>query len=318
MEEKDRKSYTIVEADENQEGDQFLPSLYHPQRRNSKKSWVTSTTHVAILYATNIFLLAVSIFLGATRSKSDPGLAVWSPANEAVEYIERHHFRAALFNYTEYMGYPTEDGKTDQLWSDLYNCKLTNQISVGISKISRQQAEKLVSPTLAIPGTEDYLIELDVWHELHCLNDIRKVFYPEVYGGLEETKFKNGTINRDTDMFRHWDHCIDSIRQTLMCHADVSPIPFHVNVPVNQGIFPRLATTHTCKNFTKLQEWAKQNWAGEWDFRLSKEKAQEIIDASGFDNSPEEDIEFLYEHFPGNKWFKYWREHEYEGKGKRK
>ena len=46
-----------------------------------------------------------------------------APANDAVEYIPKHHFRAALFNLTEYMGYPTEDGRTDQLWSDLYNCE---------------------------------------------------------------------------------------------------------------------------------------------------------------------------------------------------
>lgn len=154
------------------------------------------------------------------------------------------------------------------------------------------------------------MVQLDVWHELHCLNDLRKVLYPEVYGGLDALKLDNGTINRETDMFRHWDHCVDSIRQTLMCHADVSPIPFHINVPANTGIFPRLATTHTCRNFTKIQEWSKEHWAGEWDFKLNKEKAQQIIEASGFDNSPEEEIEFLYKLFPGNKWFKYWREHD--------
>lgn len=46
-----------------------------------------------------------------------------APANDAVEYVEAHHFRAALFNLTEYMGYPTADGRTDKLWSDLYNCE---------------------------------------------------------------------------------------------------------------------------------------------------------------------------------------------------
>lgn len=181
---------------------------------------------------------------------------------------------------------------------------------VGISKISKSEAEKLHRPTISIPGTQDYLVQLDVWHELHCLNDLRKILYPEVYGGLDKVRLPNGTIDRDNDTFRHWDHCVDSIRQTLMCHADVAPIPFHVNVPINSGVFPRLATTHTCRNFTKVQLWAKEHWAGEWDFRVNETKAKEIIDASGFDNSPEEDIQFLYEMFPGNKWFKFWREHD--------
>ncbi|KAJ0109998.1 uncharacterized protein J7T55_014800 [Diaporthe amygdali] len=245
--------------------------------------------------------MVVVLMIERRKHGSDPTVEIYSPANEAVEYVQAKHFRAALFNLTEYMGYPTADGRTDQLWSNLYN--------FGISKISKEEAAKLHTPTLAIPGTEDYLIELDVWHELHCLNDIRKVFYPEVYGGLEEVTWPNGTINRDTDAFRHWDHCIDSLRQTIMCHADVAPIPFHVNVPDKKGIFPRLATTHTCRNFDRIQQWAKDNWAGAWDFNLNPEKADEIIAASGFDNGPEEDIEFLWELFPGNPYFKHWREH---------
>ncbi|KAK5994535.1 hypothetical protein PT974_05013 [Cladobotryum mycophilum] len=257
--------------------------------------------HILALYASNTISLIIIIILWNTKSKgisaSDPSLKIYcklmhiwtgelelnprpatAPANEAVEYVEALHFRAALFNHTEYMGYPTADGRTDELWSDLYN--------FGISKIKKEQAAKLHTPTLAIPGTEDYLIELDVWHELHCLNDLRKVLYPEVYGGLLEVTWPNGTINRNTDAFRHWDHCIDSLRQTIMCHADVAPIPFHVNVP----------------------QWARDNWAGDWDFHLNPEKAEEIITASGFDNAPEEDIEFLWRDFPGNQFFRHWRE----------
>ncbi|KAL1988632.1 hypothetical protein VTN96DRAFT_8332 [Rasamsonia emersonii] len=221
-----------------------------------------------------------------------------SPANEAVEYIPQQRFRAALFNNTPYMGYPTDE--TDKLWSDLYN--------FGISKISEEEAKKLPSPTLPIPGTKDYLIELDVWHELHCLNDLRKLLYPERFPGLDALKDENGVINRDSDDFRHWDHCIDSLRQTIMCHADVAPIPFHVNVPASKGIFPRLATTHTCRNFTKIQEWAKAHHAGRWDFNLTPEQAEEIIQTAGFDQSPWEDVEFLWELFPGNTFFRHWRE----------
>jgi hypothetical protein len=246
-----------------------------------------------------------------------------APANGHVEYIEHHHFRAALLNRTEYMGYPTPDGNTDKLWSDLYNrefklSRLLHQIPRrfssyniidGISKISAEEAQKLSTPTLAIPGTTDYLVQLDVFHELHCLNDLRKAFYPDVHGGIEATRWPNGTINYDHEAYQHWEHCLDSLRQTIMCHADVAPIPFHVNVPANFGIFPRLATTHTCKNFTKIQEWAWEHQAGEWSFNVSKDEAQKIIEESGFDNSPEEDIQFLYGLFPGNKWFKFWREH---------
>lgn len=99
-----------------------------------------------------------------------------------------------------------------------------------------------------------------------------------------------------------------------MCQADVAPVSFHVNVPFNRGIFPRLATTHTCRNFTKIQEWARENQAPEFEFMIEDQaKLQEIIDESGFDHSPEENMEGLYWMFPGNKFFQYWRDHPYEG-----
>jgi hypothetical protein len=93
-----------------------------------------------------------------------------------------------------------------------------------------------------------------------------------------------------------------------MCHADVAPISFHINLPASTGIFPRLATTHTCRNFSKIQQWARDHSAGNFEFRLDYEEAQEIAKNAPFDQSPEEDIEFLYDKFPGDKYFKHWRE----------
>jgi Mycotoxin biosynthesis protein UstYa len=108
------------------------------------------------------------------------------------------------------------------------------------------------------------------------------------------------------------DHCIDALRQALMCNADISPISFHVNTPVNVGVFPRLATTHTCRNFAKIQDWAHKNAAGEWDLHVTQEEAKEIIRESGFDHAPLEDIEFLWELFPGDPFFQHWRDHPLE------
>ena len=35
-----------------------------------------------------------------------------------------------------------------------------------------------------------------------------------------------------------------------MCHADVAPIPWRINFPANKVIVPRLATTHTCRDWS--------------------------------------------------------------------
>jgi len=60
-------------------------------------------------------------------------------------------------------------------------------------------------PTLPIPGTDKYLVELEVFHVLHCLNDIRKVFYPEVYGeAILNLTQADGSLDRDNNFFRHF------------------------------------------------------------------------------------------------------------------
>jgi len=50
------------------------------------------------------------------------------------------------------------------------------------------------------------------------------------------------------------DHCIDNIRQTVMCYSDVSTIPWKWHERV-QGEFPDAHTTHICRDFDALTEW---------------------------------------------------------------
>ncbi|PMD63757.1 uncharacterized protein K444DRAFT_626451 [Hyaloscypha bicolor E] len=236
-----------------------------------------------------------------------------TPANEAVEYIREQKFESALFSYTPYMGFPTNE--TDKLWENLYD-------SLAVSKISKSEAKLLHHPTLRIPGTEDYLVQLDVFHQLHCLDDLRMLLYPERFPGLEELKDESGVINRDGHEFRHWvspDHCIDALRQTIMCHSDVSPVSWHLNMPKRNVIIPQLSTTHTCRNFTKIQEWAMENSAGDWNYMVdSKEAADEILRTAGFDQAPDEDMGSQYDKFPGDPFFKYWRDHPEEAAEARK
>lgn len=82
---------------------------------------------------------------------------------------------------------------------------------------------------------------------------------------------------------------------------------------------PRLTTTHTCKDYSRIQEWGHAHQAPPHNFMINDtETLQQIIDESGFDHSPEENVQGLYWMFPGDLFFKYWREHPYEGERKRK
>ncbi|KAA8644989.1 uncharacterized protein ATNIH1004_009200 [Aspergillus tanneri] len=80
--------------------------------------------------------------------------------------------------------------------------------------IPKEQAKKHGLPeTVQLYNDPGYLFYgLGVYHQLHCLNRIRKTFYKEKFYADE-----------DPHMIEvHKNHCFDVIRQALMCHGDIS------------------------------------------------------------------------------------------------
>lgn len=157
---------------------------------------------------------------------------------------------------------------------------------VGISGISKDEASHLLNKTLPAPEDPDtYVIQLEVFHNLHCLNMLRMTIYPDQYPDMV-AYHDNGTINHGTLQALHMgelnhtlleslyfalsmlrktdklsntslDHCLDALRQSTMCEADVTPVTF-LNNYFGRGVYPNLIATHTCRDFDALVNWAKR------------------------------------------------------------
>ncbi|KAF7865303.1 hypothetical protein EAF04_006280 [Stromatinia cepivora] len=203
---------------------------------------------ILILISSSLFGIFM-IFLGL-RTVPKAGMMkatepIYSPGNQLVEYKLKRFYRSRGDDLSPYQGWPDDD--KDRLWLEAYNPGL-------FSHIDAESAALLTSKTsrVAQPGLEDrYMVVLDVFHQLHCLNFVREAFYPERYG--RSLYYPNGTLNYC--IWRHIDHCIDHVRQSLMCSADVAPIPVQWNNET-RSMRPRVDSMHTCKNYDKLKEWA--------------------------------------------------------------
>ena len=57
--------------------------------------------------------------------------------------------------------------------------------------------------------------------------------------------------------FHHINHCIDTIRQDLMCFADDTPRNTGTTGPMESGV----GQMRMCRSWDKLQDWATQNTA---------------------------------------------------------
>lgn len=62
----------------------------------------------------------------------------------------------------------------------------------------------------------------------------------------------------------HVDHCVNSVRQSLMCSADISTIHWSW-VEEDQFWEADPQTVHTCRNFEAIRDWAFGNQVGEVD-----------------------------------------------------
>ncbi|KAJ0124044.1 hypothetical protein J7T55_012517 [Diaporthe amygdali] len=92
-------------------------------------------------------------------------------------------------------------------------------MSDGWLKVSKEDLDAMGETSVEFEDGSGYLMYMDVFQQLHCLNCLRKKLdpwkasYPSV--GSDST-FPEGY---------HTAHCIDSIRLSLECHADVSMVP---------------------------------------------------------------------------------------------
>lgn len=96
-------------------------------------------------------------------------------------------------------------------------------------------------------GGDGHLVTLDVYHTLHCVNRARKALYPAYY-----TSPNRPEVDR-----AHVEHCLDLLRQVLMCHGDVALHTYQwrddVRVP-----WPTFATTHQCRRWDRIVDWSRR------------------------------------------------------------
>ncbi|KAK6535731.1 hypothetical protein TWF694_002180 [Orbilia ellipsospora] len=161
----------------------------------------------------------------------------YSPATSAIKYTTRLFDSGLNYGKTIYQGPPAK--KNNDAWTALF--------IHGLTRISAAEAAPMQNKTLPIPDDpENYITSLAVFHQLHCLNAIRMALW-------------NATLIRgeeDETNMRHLDHCVDMIRQAIMCHSDISPFVWGRD-PRDGKAKGISSVTHTCRDFEAIQKWAQ-------------------------------------------------------------
>ena len=130
-------------------------------------------------------------------------------------------------------------------------------IQVGDQMVSREEMIKMkLDPNGALEitdpatGNKGFRVAIEVFHQLHCLNLLRQNNHKEYYAPLG-----GDTAAPIHDLHGHLDHCIDALRQFVMCQGDVNVFAFRF--PFDDGDpWPDYSTPRVCKNYASIRQWA--------------------------------------------------------------
>ncbi|KAI9647635.1 hypothetical protein NHQ30_004020 [Ciborinia camelliae] len=211
-------------------------------------------TKIIILFHWFIIVILCSALFQSYQAKES--ITAWETGHLYSPVQHLVHRKDVVFTSgfgqgrTKYIGPSTPE--RDEAWTDLYN--------FGVSRIPKSSASQLANKTVPIPGDAgQYVISLNVFHQLHCLNQIRRRIYltPDQISTADSLNTSDPILE-----LSHIEHCIDDLRQSLMCSADVTPLSW-IWDPGNEGERPQAKVyaevAHTCRDFEMIVAWAREH-----------------------------------------------------------
>ncbi|KAH9889612.1 hypothetical protein F4778DRAFT_796674 [Xylariomycetidae sp. FL2044] len=267
-EDKESREVLLSSGSESTLSDQFWHSRRYFEDAMSRKKHMF---HLVLLYITNLMTATTLLLLiahthrtnGSQNCKADPGISFYSPGNAGIAYKTNTFSTGEGDGMSIYQGAPNDE--TDKLWRQLYH-------SGVVTRLSTEDATLLYDKTELDKG--DQFIQLEVFHQLHCVNSIRRSLWPEYYPEFSMTK-PDG--QRNMGIVMHLDHCVDRLRQGVMCASNVGVqkwVRTSGMEPQRNGTtmfeeWLRLETTPTmtCRDFDALQKWAFEREPEAWDVR---------------------------------------------------
>jgi len=241
------EEYTIANAIERRDDYGVGIKLQSRYQRFWLKHWAWFT-HGALFCLSTILLVLVI----QAQSQAITFPDIYSPANVAVEYNKELTTFNGTFDFGSiYRG--EHSPELDAAWDRISQDKLLNRVTLEqLLKIGKTNLTSKVK--LLEEDGGGYMVSLEVFHLLHCLNTIRKYTYLDYYGTVDTALADASPLVFKT----HPEHCIEMIRQQLMCTADVGMITYEWVRDFSEP-YPDFNTKHQCRNFEKILAWANEN-----------------------------------------------------------
>ncbi|KAI0418435.1 hypothetical protein F5X98DRAFT_338057 [Xylaria grammica] len=173
-------------------------------------------------------------FSSSTIGDNESRIA-YSPAETALRQIIKVPHSSSV--PSPFVGKPRP--QLDQAWS-----KLLRSSNV---RLSEDELRKMNKTSIALRDGSGYIGYLESIHMLHCVKRIYQSRYLDHYPELQ-----------DTDAFtsEHWDHCLEVLREGIMCNADVTLNTYFWQTPFE--IKGKRDGPRKCTDWSLIEAWADE------------------------------------------------------------
>ncbi|MCJ1420489.1 hypothetical protein MMC32_006846 [Xylographa parallela] len=183
---------------------------------------------------------------------------IYSPARDIISYevVTTH---SEIDSMNAFKGLPRPE--LDQAWNEAYlYCDglplsfcggyLADMLEGPNIVVSSEDLKDINRTSIELADGSGYLGTLSVFHQIHCLDYIRKYIFREDYPSLEAPERR----------WQHVDHCFDEIRLSLMCHGDIALTTWSWNA-TEATPYANFNVKHECRNWDSILAWTKAHQA---------------------------------------------------------
>ncbi|GLA24466.1 hypothetical protein AnigIFM63326_000513 [Aspergillus niger] len=178
---------------------------------------------------------------------SKPKHLIASPLWEAVK-IERKTINASIESENPFKGAPSEE--LDHAWHQLFINSNVRVTAEDLARINRTSV-----PINDEKGGYYAIPEIPPPSSLPQLLSHREANHPSShrYVPIHILKDAQCAITNGTK-----EHCIDNLRQNIMCKADIALLTFTWD-PTDRAPKPNFVVEHECANWDKVDKWAEEH-----------------------------------------------------------
>ncbi|KAI9755572.1 MAG: Transcription initiation factor TFIID subunit 5 [Chaenotheca gracillima] len=232
---------------EDGEGETFLPPsspVVDEIERGMQKKATSRRQAAYFLTAVNLilFLISLSLFFPPVLNRID------LPMVEA-------EINGTLFppeNPSIYRQEPSPE--VDDAWFELEKIRAFAITSKDMEELGKDTTTAAKFPEDAGFGSDAYMAQVDVFHQIHCLNLLRKAALPKYY---PDGPTKKSSSSHDMHLI-HVSHCADVLLQNLMCTASTDVLTFDW-METQARPFPQFTRNAKCRDFGTLQKFQEEN-----------------------------------------------------------